>query len=82
MAAREENMARGLYVMQDGSVIVAYGQRRISISRAEYKANGYRPPLEELAAKLPVAISEKVRMARPRVRGSNARKIPDSNISE
>ena len=48
-------MACGLYVMLDGSVMVAYGQRRISISRAEYKANGYKPTLEKLEVKHPVA---------------------------
>ncbi len=46
-------MAFGLYVMQDGSVMVAYGQRRILISCAEYKANGYKPVLEKLAVKSP-----------------------------
>jgi hypothetical protein len=39
----EESMASGLYVMQDGSVMVAYGTRRIAISCAQYKANGYKP---------------------------------------
>ena len=53
-------MACGLYVMQDGAVMVAYGQRRISISRAEYKANGYSPALEKLVLKLPVAHKRKV----------------------
>jgi hypothetical protein len=47
----EENMATGLYVLQDGSVMVAYGRRHITISCAEYKANGYRPALEKLVAK-------------------------------
>jgi hypothetical protein len=46
-------MALGLYVMQDGSVMVAYGRRRIVLSRAEYKANGYKPPLEKLPTKSP-----------------------------
>ena len=46
-------MAFGLYVMQDGSVMVAYGQRHIPISCAQYKANGYKPPLEKLAVKSP-----------------------------
>jgi hypothetical protein len=53
----EENMAFGLYVMRDGSVMVAYGQRHIPISGAQYKANGYKPPLEKLAVKSP-AIQE------------------------
>ena len=46
-------MAFGLYVMQDGSVMVAYGQRHVPISCAQYKANGYKPPLEKLAVKSP-----------------------------
>ena len=44
-------MAIGLYMMQDGSVMVAYGQRRIPISCGEYKANGYKPALGKLAMK-------------------------------
>ena len=50
---REVNMATGLYVRHDGSVIVAYGLRHISISCAQYKANGYKPALEKLATPLP-----------------------------
>ena len=41
-------MATGLYMLQDGSVMVAYGPRHIPISRAQYKANGYKPSLEKL----------------------------------
>jgi hypothetical protein len=36
----EVNVAAGLYVVQEGSVIVAYGTRQIAISYAQYKANG------------------------------------------
>ena len=43
-------MATGLYVLQDGSVMVAYGPRHIPISSAEYKANGYKPALRALMA--------------------------------
>ena len=46
-------MATGLYVLQDGSVMVAYGPRHIPISYAQYKANGYKPVLEKLVAKSP-----------------------------
>ena len=64
----EESMAIGLYMMQDGSVMVAYGQRRIPISCAEYKANGYKPTLGKLAMKSPVADKPKVcAVARSRV---------------
>jgi hypothetical protein len=48
----EVNMATGLYVMQDGSVMVAYGTRRIAMSRAQYKANGYKPAFEKLMTEL------------------------------
>ena len=44
-------MATGLYLLQGGSVMVAYGYRRIPISRAQYQANGYSPALGKLAAK-------------------------------
>jgi hypothetical protein len=50
----EVNMASGLYVMHDGSVMVAYGTRRIAMSRARYKANGYKPALEKLMTELPL----------------------------
>ncbi len=43
-------MATGIYLMPDGSVMVAYGPRHIPISSAQYKANGYKPALEKLAA--------------------------------
>jgi hypothetical protein len=46
-------MATGLYVLPDGSVMVAYGPRHIPISSAQYKANGYKPILEKLAVKSP-----------------------------
>jgi hypothetical protein len=51
----EENMVSGLYVQQDGLIMVAYGRRQIAISRAQYKANGYKPVLEQLVAKSPRA---------------------------
>src|SRR6516164_8163818 len=44
-------MASGLYILQDGSVMVAYGTRRIAISYSQYKANGYKPALEKLMTK-------------------------------
>jgi hypothetical protein len=48
-------MATGLYVLPEGSVMVAYGPRHIPISCAQYKANGYKPVLEKLVAKSPAA---------------------------
>jgi hypothetical protein len=47
-------MASGLYVLQDGLVMVAYGTRRIAISYSQYKANGYKPALEKLMTKSPL----------------------------
>jgi hypothetical protein len=43
-------MATGLYVTQNGSVIVSYGAKHIPISCAQYKANGYKPRLDKLPA--------------------------------
>jgi hypothetical protein len=57
----EENMATGLYVLQDGSVTVAYGLRHIPISRAQYQANGYKPIVEKLPAKAADAEKRKTR---------------------
>ena len=68
-ATAEETMAFGLYVTHDGSVMVAYGQRRIPISCAEYKANGYKPALDKLAVKFPVADKLKVCAGPARCRG-------------
>ena len=48
-------MATGLYALQDGSVMVAYGPRHIPIPRAQYKANGYKPALDKLVVKPPRA---------------------------
>jgi hypothetical protein len=42
-------MAKGLYLMNDGQVLVEYGKRRrVPIPSAQYKANGYKPPCEKL----------------------------------
>jgi hypothetical protein len=43
-------VASGLYLLRDGQVLVAYGARRVPISRAQYRANGYRPPVDKLPA--------------------------------
>jgi hypothetical protein len=49
-------LAKGLYLTQDGRVLVDYGKLRVPISSAQYRANGYRPtydklPVEALAAR-------------------------------
>ena len=41
-------MATGLYVLQDSTVMVAYGTRKIRIPYAQYRANGYKPSLDKL----------------------------------
>ena len=46
-------MASGVYRTADGRVMVDYGKRRVPISCAQYKANGYRPPYEKLPAETP-----------------------------
>jgi hypothetical protein len=60
--------AAGLYVLPDGSVMVAYGLRHIPISCAQYRANGHKPALE----KLPVAKSLGLQKARVRPPSSSA----------
>jgi hypothetical protein len=42
-------MANGLYLMPDGTVMVDYGRKKIPITLAKYRANGYRPPFYTLA---------------------------------
>ena len=44
-------MATGLYVTPNGKIVVAYGARKIPLSCAQYKANGYKPSFEKLLAK-------------------------------
>ncbi len=52
-------MAKGLYLMRDGQVLVEYGKRRVPISPAQYRANGYRPLCHKLPPEaLPNAVAE------------------------
>jgi hypothetical protein len=47
-------MAKGLYRMSDGQVLVEYGKcRRVPIPSAQYKANGYKPPCDKLPPEVP-----------------------------
>ena len=62
--------ATGLYVTQDGAVMVAYGGRKIPISCAQYRANGYKPSLEKLMEKPPRGI-------RPNLTESGRRRSDD-----
>jgi len=43
-------VAKGLYLMRDGRVLVDYGKRQVPISFGQYRANGYRPPCDQLPA--------------------------------
>ena len=51
--AREDSLPKGLYLMRDGRVLVDYGARRVPISLAQYRANGYMPPYRKLPAEAP-----------------------------
>ena len=45
-------MAKGLYLMSDGHVLVEYGKRRrVPIPSAQYKAIGYKPPCDKVPRK-------------------------------
>ena len=47
-------MAKGLYRMSDGQVLVECGKRRrVPILPAQYKANGYKPPCDKLPPEVP-----------------------------
>ena len=47
-------MAKGLYRMSDGHVLVECGnRRRVPIPSAQYKANGYKPPRDKLPPEAP-----------------------------
>jgi hypothetical protein len=67
-------MTNGLYLMSDGMVMVDYGRKKIPISLAQYRANGYRPPFDRLVredkARTPAAYEARVehRSARLRVK--------------
>jgi hypothetical protein len=52
-------VAKGLYLTRDGQVLVEYGKRRVPISPAQYRANGYRPPCDKLLPEaLPKVVAE------------------------
>ena len=52
-------MAKGLYLLRDGQVLVEYGKRRVPISVAQYRANGYRPSCDKLLPEaLPTVVAE------------------------
>jgi hypothetical protein len=46
-------MATGLHLTADGMVMVDYGARKLPISLAQYRANGYKPSFEKLMDKPP-----------------------------
>jgi hypothetical protein len=53
-------MATGLYLTADGMVMVDYGARKLPISPAQYRANGYKPSFEKLMDKTPSDDSSQV----------------------
>jgi hypothetical protein len=53
-------VAKGIYRIPDGQVMVDYGRRRAPVSRAQYKANGYQPSYEKLESEAP----QRARVAR------------------
>jgi hypothetical protein len=64
-------MATGLYLLQDGTIMVAYGSKKIPLSPAQYKANGYKPAFEKLKVK-PTGADEPKRQPEPRLRDRRA----------
>jgi len=46
-------MASGLYLVNDETVMVDYGTMKIPLSRAQYRANGYKPAIEKLMERPP-----------------------------
>jgi hypothetical protein len=46
-------VAKGLYLIGDGYVVVDYGGRRVPISPAQYRANGYVPPYDKVPVEAP-----------------------------
>jgi hypothetical protein len=68
-STRETCVAKGLCIRDDGTIIVDYGLRKIAIPRAQYRANGYKPPLEKLPQNNLTAVLETCR--RPVSRRAN-----------
>jgi hypothetical protein len=59
-------VAKGLYLTRDGQVLVDYGKRRVPISPAQYRANGYLPPYDKLPAEAPSKTSKEFAQAEAR----------------
>lgn len=53
-------MAKGLCLMRNGQVLVEYGKRRVAISPAQYRANGYKPSYDKLPAEAPSTPSKEL----------------------
>ena len=53
-------MATGLYLTADGMVMVGYGTRKLPMSPAQYRANGYKPSFAKLMDKTPSDDSSQV----------------------
>jgi hypothetical protein len=51
-------LPKGLYLMRDGRVLVDYRTRRVPISLAQYRANGYMPPYRKLPTEAPSEVAK------------------------
>ena len=59
-------MTTGFYLTADGMVMVDYGARKLPISPAQYRANGYMPSFEKLMDKTPVTTARRSVLNSPR----------------
>ena len=79
-------MAKGLYRMRNGQVLVEYDKRRrVPIPSAQYKANGYKPPCDKLPPEVPRKARKELAMLRPegcRHRCPGAHHLPCSPASK
>src|SRR5271170_1653615 len=80
----EDGMAKGIYRMPDGQVMVDYGRRRAPISRAQYKANGYQPTYDKLGGPPQGAKGAPRAAARPAklTTEGNSSQAPTENASD
>ena len=58
-------MASGLYLMDDETIMGDYGNKKIPISRAQYRANGYKPAIAKLMKGPSGRVSWRVASAHP-----------------
>jgi hypothetical protein len=77
-------MANGLYLTPDGMVMVNYGHKKVPISLAQYRANGYRPPFDRLVredkARNPAAYEARVQDRSAQL-GARHRRLLSVNVT-